>query len=747
MNDPHLPESSANGCPPADRLRAFARGRARPDEVDHIVAHLAHCACCSAFLLTLPETVAGAVESVREVPADARAVTTVAVRFPLDDPRAAPPPEDLPALRLGRYRIQRLLGKGGFGTVYAAHDEDLDRPVAVKVPYAHRLVTAGQPEAYHAEARLHASLDHPHIVPIYDVGRTAEIPFYLVSKLIDGEDLGDRIKRGRPGFREAAVMLVPVAEALDHLHGRGLVHRDVKPRNILLDEDGNPYLTDFGLAVRSAQLQEGQAAEGVLAGTPAYMSPEQAHGAGERVDARTDVYSMGVVLYELLTGEKPFPGNSSTLLHRIQHEPLRPPHALVSQVPAELEAICLKAMARDPAQRYERIGEMADDLRRFLDGPPRPPESRLRRPALLAGLMLVAFTALMALVRFWSGPGAGQPASRGLPVLVSTRPPGAALSFFPLDGETGLPQADKVVRGRSGAQVRLEPGRYLVVAVLAEKSNQPVRFHEVFRLVPTRGSAMPGTFRHLRWRFRDGVVELPEIVLPAAEVHRGMCLIPEATDFPLGGGRHLPAAHRRRVPAFYLDTTEVAAGSFARWLNGPQRPLPDPVNPQRAAAGVTWDQAVAYAEHAGKRLPDEIEYEYAATALCRSAYPWGKSPPALPDKRWPLGPVGQPREDCLQLPGQPTVFGLYSNVAEWTSSWAGGYPGSHLGEPQPRLRAVRGAPLAVVRGQLDRPGEVFGPRERLLVDDNSRLPGLGFRCARSARPRLGRGDFVALPEP
>ncbi len=160
-----------------------------------------------------------------------------------------------------------------------------------------------------------------------------------------------------------------------------------------------------------------------------------------------------------------------------------------------------------------------------------------------------------------------------------------------------------------------------------------------------------------------------------------------------------------------------------------------------AATAVTWHQAIAYAEKMGKRLPDETEYEYAATACGKQRFPWGDT---APEKNWPLGPVGEPAHDRVDLHRQPPVFGLYSNVAEWTSSWAGGYPGLEQAEPDSTLRVVRGAPLWVVTGQRDPSGIVRGPRERINVVGPAQLPGLGFRCARSARPRLTANDFVSV---
>jgi serine/threonine protein kinase len=278
--------------------------------------------------------------------------------------------------RLGDFEIVDEIGRGGFGVVYRAAQVSLDRPVAVKVLYRHLIHTQEQIARFEREARAAARLDHPALVSVYAWGEAAG-DFFIAQRLIgSGRTLADELKElrqsGQPPkghFRRVAEVCARVAEGLQHAHERGIVHRDVKPSNILLDEHALPCLGDFGLAKVEDGLELSRT--GDFAGSPFYMSPEQADSRRGNIGAQSDIYSLGVTLYEMLTLTQPFQGTTSHEIVRriLSEEPARPAR-LEPRVPPDLETICLKAMEKAPTLRYGTAGELATDLHAYLDGEP-----------------------------------------------------------------------------------------------------------------------------------------------------------------------------------------------------------------------------------------------------------------------------------------------------------------------------------------------------------------------------------------
>ena len=269
----------------------------------------------------------------------------------------------------GDYEIIRELARGGMGVVFEARQVSLNRKVALKMILAGQLAEETDVKRFHTEAEAAANLDHPGIVPIFEVGQH-ESQHYFSMGFVDGPSLAGRLAEGPLPPRHAAELIRRVSDAIEYAHQRGVIHRDLKPANILLDAQGNPRVTDFGLA-KKVQSDSGLTGSGQIMGTPSYMPPEQAGGKRGEVGPAADVYALGATLYALLIGRPPFQAATAmdTVIQVLSEEAV-PPRRLNAAIPLDLETICLKCLEKEPARRYVSAAALAAELGRFLRGEP-----------------------------------------------------------------------------------------------------------------------------------------------------------------------------------------------------------------------------------------------------------------------------------------------------------------------------------------------------------------------------------------
>lgn len=605
--------------------------------------------------------------------------------------------------RVRHFLLRTALGQGGFGTVWRAFDTRLHRDVAIKIPRRDRL------NQLHIalmlrEARAAAGLKHSNIVPVYEVGDGEdESGCYIVTGLIEGDSLKNWLTQNKPSFRQVAELAATITRALQHAHANKVVHRDLKPANILMDADGAPHLADFGLAKR-VDRDDSLSIEGQLVGTPNYMAPEQARGDHYAIDHRTDIYALGVILYELLTGQPPFKGELAWLLEQIAKTAPPPPRTVNPTVPEDLEKICLKCLEKDPRSRYQSASDVTDELHRYLNGEslrgvPVPLQKRVRKWAWrhrrLVTSTSVAFAAAVVLVSgaWWYS----QPREPRFPVLIETEPPGCEITAVKLDVNTGEPDPTQIEQayGKSPLTMNLRPGDYLIVAVLDES-----RFHEVLRHVPDQSERMPFVDHHLYWsRQSSGLLGWKMIEIPRSDITLTMGFIEGDDQSQEPHMTHPTDPRQSAMQPFFFDLADTTAAQAEK---------------TQTRFGTLND----YLEENGKRLPTAEELLYLQNAF---------------------NDVTGDRSDAskLRLPRDAVVSGLNDPPWEWTMT-KGLLSSQHAGLTAGQyLQAAGKAPLRLVRTVTEIKPLVRGQFELTNIQDS------GVRGVRSARPRTKATDFTS----
>jgi len=623
--------------------------------------------------------------------------------------------ENLTGQSLGRYHTLEPLGEGGMARVYKAFDTRLECEVAVKIISAAKFTPESLERAlkrFEREARALARLTHPNIVKVTDYGEYAGQP-YLVMPLLTGGNLKQllRARKCLP-WQEAIRLLLPVAEALDYAHSRKIIHRDVKPSNIMLTERGLPLLTDFGVAkIMEDEVTLDLTGSGVGIGTPEYMAPEQV--TAKTVDRRADIYALGVVFYELITGRRPFEGDTPlAVLFKHASQPLPRPSQFVPNLPDGIERILIKALAKNPAERYQSMRDFAAALERLAAELAVPVQSSDKETAS-------------------HSPGkAPSPAAQVRPRQNMLRLIGLALILVIAAGLTAVGLYNLSAPGSAVPQLAsLTPAMQQPAQNVATATLQPPATTSATP-APTETNAPTST-----------PTDLPTLAAGSTKIREidGMVMVyVPAGEFEMGSNASADEQpiHTVYLDAFWIDKTEITNSMYRLCFESgfckdtSRISLHDTNMANHPVAGVTWQQAATYCEWAGKRLPTEAEWEKAARGTDGRSFPWGDQASGCY-----IGCTGS-EQPVGSYPGGASPYGaldMAGNLWEWVADW---YDKDYYNlSPVQNPSGPDGGSLKVLRGGA---WTTYSPAwirtsYRYKSNPSDSIKDIGVRCAQSQK--------------
>ena len=571
---------------------------------------------------------------------------------------------------LGRYHVLEQLGEGGMATVYKARDLNLNRDVAVKIIRADVFGSAVLQrllERFKREGLTLAKLTHPNIVPILDYGDHNGVPF-LVMPYLPGGTLKHQVRTPIP-YRQAVRMLIPVAQALSHAHQQGVIHRDVKPSNILITRTGEPMLSDFGIAkLLDTEETRELTGTGVGIGTPEYMAPEQAVG---QTDERADIYALGIVLYELITGRIPYRADTPmAILIKKREEPLPRPKSFIPDLPVSVENVLLKSLARDPQNRYQTAQEFIAAL------------ERLERGDTITATMTMPSAPIKNSIWLWAGLGAIGLlfACMFATMIFLLRDKIFPAAAFPLETATIAPT---IIPASVIPPIENNPSPVLTIAAFTE-------IPTVEQIPPTAvldWTATPFEQSRINPMDQAEMIHIPAAVFEMGLTKEQARVVGAICNDCTVELKASQIRHAVTLDAYWIYKTEVSNAMYriceqSGNCSPPTANYSDAQNANRKnyhnapkfdnypVTHITWEMAEQYCQWAGGTLPTEAQWEYAARGPNGNLYPWGNQVPSPS-----LANLNNYTGDTAAVDSYPaglSYFGLYNmtgNVWEWLFDW------------------------------------------------------------------------------